>query len=64
MLSAAGFRYETPHGTVRRINRVDVALIMNQVKVARLTQTPDSKDGWIDGAGYMAIGGELALEGF
>ena len=39
-----------------------VALCMNQVKVARLVQSPDKLDGWIDGAAYMAIGGELATE--
>jgi len=39
-----------------------VALCMNQVKVARLLQSQDKMDGWIDGAAYMAIGGELATE--
>ena len=33
-----------------------VALCMNQVKVARLVQSPEKLDGWIDGAAYMAIG--------
>ena len=39
-----------------------VALCMNQVKVARLVESPAKLDGWTDGAAYMAIGGELALE--
>jgi len=39
-----------------------VALCMNQVKVARLVQTPTKVDGWVDGAAYMGIGGELATE--
>lgn len=39
-----------------------VALCMNQVKVARLVQSPTKLDGWVDGAAYMGIGGELATE--
>jgi len=39
-----------------------VALCMNQVKVARLVQSPEKLDGWIDGAAYMGLGGELATE--
>lgn len=45
-----------------KIEEWQVALCMNQVKVARLVQSPDKLDGWIDGAAYMAIGGELATE--
>jgi hypothetical protein len=39
-----------------------VALCMNQVKVARLVNTPDHQDSWVDAAGYMALGGEIATE--
>lgn len=39
-----------------------VALCMTQVKVARLIQSPDKTDSWVDGAAYMGIGGELATE--
>ena len=39
-----------------------VALCMNQVKVARLVNEPAKTDSWIDGAAYMALGGELATE--
>ena len=39
-----------------------VALAMNQLKVARLIETPDHEDSWCDGAGYLGIGGELATE--
>ena len=39
-----------------------VALCMNQVKVARLVQSPSKLDNWIDAAAYVAIGGELAAE--
>lgn len=37
-----------------------VALCMNQVKVARLIKTPNHRDGWVDAAGYLACGGETA----
>lgn len=39
-----------------------VALCMNQVKVSRLVATPNHPDGWVDGAGYLALGGEIATE--
>lgn len=45
-----------------KIEEWQVALCMNQVKVARLIQSPTKVDGWIDGSAYMAIGGELATE--
>lgn len=44
------------------IKEHQVALCMNQVKVARLVQSPEKLDGWIDGAAYMGLGGELATE--
>jgi len=39
-----------------------VALCLAQLKVARLIETPTHEDSWIDGAGYLAIGAELATE--
>ena len=39
-----------------------VALCMAAVKLARLVQTPDHLDSFIDGAAYMAIAGELATK--
>ena len=44
----------------REISRSEVALCMDAVKTARLIQTPDDEDGWIDKCGYSAIGGELS----
>ena len=44
------------------VKSYQVALCMNQVKVARLVQSPTKLDGWVDGAAYMGIGGELATE--
>ena len=40
-----------------------VALALAQLKVARLIQSPDHEDSWIDAAGYIALGGELATDG-
>lgn len=45
------------------ISPEQVALCMNQVKVARLINSPDHLDSWIDGAGYLALGGEIATDG-
>ena len=37
-----------------------VALCMTCLKVARLIETPDHADSWIDIAGYGACGAEIA----
>lgn len=37
-----------------------VALMLLQLKVARLITSPDSEDSAVDGAGYIALSGELA----
>ena len=42
------------------ISPAEVALCMLAVKVARLVQTPDHEDSYIDLCGYAAIAGELA----
>jgi hypothetical protein len=44
------------------VTAVQVALCMAQVKVARLINSPDHLDSWVDGAGYLALGGEIATE--
>jgi hypothetical protein len=33
---------------------------MNLLKVARIKSNPEHPDNWVDGAGYMACGGEIA----
>ena len=38
----------------------DVGVMMNLLKVARIKSNPEHPDNWVDGAGYMACGGELA----
>lgn len=43
-----------------QITPTDVAVMMNLLKVARIKSNPKSKDNWVDGAGYMACGGEIA----
>jgi hypothetical protein len=42
------------------VTPVQVALALSQLKVARLIQSPDHEDSWIDAAGYIALGGEMA----
>jgi hypothetical protein len=42
------------------VTPAQVALCMVGVKIARLIQTPDHQDSFIDGAAYMAIAGEIS----
>jgi len=46
----------------REITSADVAIMMNLMKCARLRANPSNPDNWLDGIGYLACGGELALE--
>ena len=41
------------------VNAVDVAVMMNLLKVARIKSSPKNIDNWEDGCGYLACGGEL-----
>ena len=43
-----------------RIKPHEVGVMMTLLKVARIRSNPEHPDNWIDGAGYMACGGELA----
>jgi hypothetical protein len=52
-------RYWSVHLDVP-IDAVDVAVMMNLLKVARIKSNPSHIDNWVDGAGYLACGGELA----
>ena len=45
------------------ISPAEVAICMALVKVARLVQTPDHEDSFIDATAYMAIAGEVAAKG-
>jgi len=43
----------------RRVTVKEVALCMSAVKMARLVETPDHADSWIDLAGYATLGVEV-----
>jgi len=45
------------------LTATDMALVMIQVKIARLQETPDHEDSWIDIAGYAALGAQIAITG-
>jgi|TARA_R110000851_G_scaffold75044_1_gene165526 hypothetical protein len=45
-----------------QITPAQVAMCMAALKLCRLVNTPDHADSWIDTAGYIALGGELATE--
>lgn len=40
-----------------------VALCLTQLKVSRLIVTPTHTDSWVDAAGYIALGSEIAARG-
>lgn len=40
----------------------DVAIMMTLLKLARAKSNPGHADNWIDGCGYLACGGEIAVE--
>ncbi len=44
------------------VSAVDVAVMMSLLKHARIKNNPGHADNWIDGAGYLACGGEIATE--
>lgn len=44
------------------LDEIDVALMMDLMKTARLENAPAHLDSWIDKAGYTACGAEIALE--
>lgn len=43
-----------------QVTATDVALCLTQLKVARLITSPAHNDSWVDAAGYIALGGEIA----
>lgn len=42
------------------VTAADVAVLMTLLKLARIKANPACVDSWVDGAGYLACGGELA----
>lgn len=41
----------------------EVATLMELLKIARRKGNPDNRDNWVDAAGYVGCGAELALGG-
>jgi len=54
-------RYWSAH-LETNVSASDVAVMMTLLKLARLKSNQSNEDNWIDAAGYMACGGELATE--
>lgn len=46
----------------KAVTAADVALCLTQLKVARLITSPGHGDSWVDAAGYIALGGEIATK--
>jgi len=46
----------------KNIKPHDVAVMMTLLKLARARSNPKHTDNWIDGCGYLALGGEAAGE--
>lgn len=44
------------------IDPMDVAIMMTLFKIGRIEVYPDKADSWIDAAGYIACGAEIALK--
>lgn len=44
------------------VTPADVTVMLTMLKLARIKASPEHVDNWIDGAGYLACGGELATE--
>ncbi len=42
------------------VSASDVALCLAQLKIARLISSRDHTDSWVDAAGYIALGAEIA----
>lgn len=46
----------------RDLSAHDVALMLAAMKLARVAHSPTHDDSWIDAAGYIALGAEMAGE--
>jgi hypothetical protein len=45
------------------LTAVDVAIMMDLFKTARIANNPTHRDNWLDKAGYSALGYEIATKG-
>lgn len=43
----------------KEVTPTEAILCMTALKIARLMETPDHEDSWIDIAGYAACGGQM-----
>ncbi len=50
------------YGLTEFITATDVAVMSGLVKVARLCETPDHLDSWVDIAGYAGCGAEVSQD--
>lgn len=46
----------------KEVTAAQVALCLAALKMARLVETPNHYDSWVDLAGYAACGGEVTFE--
>jgi hypothetical protein len=61
-LANTGFVLVDMEDEIGRFNATDVAIFMALVKIARLAESPDHVDSWVDLAGYAACGAEVSTE--
>ncbi len=50
------------HGIRAELDAVDVALMMDLLKTARLDTNPAHEDSWVDKGGYVGCGYEIAMK--
>lgn len=61
LLTAMGMRmYDPLRGLHREVNAVDAALALTQLKISRIVGSPEHEDSWVDAAGYIGLGAEMA----
>lgn len=63
LLNKFGENLETHRVDNVYLDATDVALMCADLKIARLENSPDHQDSWVDLAGYAACGAEIALGG-
>ena len=60
--NAMGMQMHDPVTGPRPVTAVDVTLALTQLKVSRIMGQINHEDSWMDAAGYIALGAELALK--
>lgn len=54
--------FQARFGAEFHLETRDVAVLMTLFKIARSVNNPANPDNWIDGVGYMACAGEVAIK--